>query len=135
MKLTPHMLLASITLLFSGCGSPASPEPEKDGNYVIFSGEDNARLLIIQNGAKLSTDGTYENMTGIPPGVGKLAPSSVSGEFKVSTVACGSYEFVLSKGNFMVCTSCGTGYPLLSGRKDCAFEGKHMPLEWQAVGL
>lgn len=135
MKFTPHLLLASITLLFSGCGTSEIPEPVKDGNYVIFSGEKNARLLVIQNGAKLSTDGTYEDMTGIPPRVGQLAPSSVSGGFKVSTGTCGSYEFVLSKGNFMVCTNCGTGYPLLSGRKDCALEGKHMPLDWQAVGL
>lgn len=134
MKLPPHLLLAFIVLLLSGCDSSEVPEPVKDGNYVIFSG-DSARLLVIQNGAKFSAVGTYENMTSISPKIGQLAPSSVSGGFKVSTNTCGSYEFILSKGNFMVCTNCNTGYPLLSGREDCAFEGRHMPMDWHAVGL
>lgn len=134
MKYAPCLLLVSVAVLVSGCGLSDAPEPTKDGNYVIFSGENNVRLLVIQNGTKLSTEGTYENMTGLPPKVGQLAPSSVSGAFKVSTSTCGRYEFVLSKRDFMLCTNCDMGYPL-SGYKDCSFEGRRMPMDWHAVGL
>ncbi|MEN5219565.1 hypothetical protein [Stenotrophomonas sp. TWI602] len=134
MSRLPSLLLTSVALLISGCGSPKVPEPTRDGNYVVFSGENNVRLVVIQNSTKLSAEGTYENMTGLPPTVGQLAPSSVSGIFKVSTSTCGKYEFVLSKGDFMLCTDCDRGYPL-SGYKDCSFEGRRMPMDWQAVGL
>lgn len=135
MKIPYRLLLTFIALTLSGCSTPEVPEPSKDGSYVIFSGESSARLLVVQGGTKFSSEGTYENLTGIPPKMGELSTSSISGVFKVSTATCGSYEFARSGRNFMVCTNCATGHPLRSGRSDCALEGRHMPLQWQPLGL
>lgn len=74
MKYALCLLLAFVAILMAGCSLSDTPESTNDGNYVIFSGENNVRLLVIQNGTKLSAEGTYENMTGLPPKVSQLAP-------------------------------------------------------------
>ncbi|MNN00235.1 hypothetical protein D3C81_1128210 [compost metagenome] len=130
----PIARLVFVAILMGGCGSREVPEPTNDGDYVVFSGDSDVRLVVIQDGNRLSSDGTYENETGISPRVGQLVPSSVSAAFKISTKTCGEYEFVLSKGNSMLCTNCN-GVSSLHGYNNCSFEGRRMPMLWKAVGL
>lgn len=125
-------LLATVFILL-GCSESEVREPDKDGNFVLFHSNGEARLLVKKSGQRFSVAGTYTNETDIPPSLGDIAPSSVSGAFKVSTSECGDFSFVLGKGSALICSNCS--YSRSGGDQTCPLPGHHPPILWRAIGL
>jgi len=129
-----RIVVVLLALLFVvSCSRTPAEVPSQDGAYVALAQDGKASLVVIQGAKRTEVDGTYENETGVPPSVGNLAPGSVSGAFNIKTATCGDFEFVLGKGNMLVCTNCSIQRSGPGG--ECKIPGVFPPQLWTAVYL
>ncbi len=124
-----------IACLLTAC-APDAGDPSAPGSYLKKISDTEAQMIII-TATKQRTiiPGTFQNELTLPPYLGRIAPVSISGAYKVTTPNCGVLHFFEGKGVGLICQECETINANRGAYSKCELSKFNNSLLWLPIGI